>query len=94
MSDDKPAHGCIAMVREWKTDAERRAPLTPSAVGELVASGVPEGVIDDFELVEIEIQQRVGVLGVVMGDVQRRHKAVFEFASVDQPGQRIVRSLV
>lgn len=76
MSDEKSANGCIAMVREWKTDAERRAPLTPSAVAELVAGGVrvlvepsPVRVFDDdsYRQAGAEVTSDLSPCDVVLG---------------------------
>ena len=61
---------------------------------QFVAGGMPEGVVDDVELVEIEVQQRMRLFIVLMRGLERRHQTVLELTAVDQAGNGIVRRLV
>ncbi len=54
-----------------------------------VAGAVAAGVVDDLELVEVHVQQRVHV-AVVLGRVQRDGDLVLELVPVDQAGQHVV----
>ena len=53
-----------------------------------------ERIVDDLELVEIDVQQRMRGIDIVTRSIQRTADAVFEFAAIDQSRQRIVRRLV
>ena len=55
-----------------------------------VAGAVAAGVVHDLELVEIHVQQRGALLGILLHDFQRRGQPFLELAPVDQAGQRIV----
>ncbi len=60
---------------------------------QLVARAVTAGVVDDLELVEIEIAQRVAVAG--RGCVaDYAHETAFELDAVDEARQAVVRGLV
>ena len=51
------------------------------------------GVIDGLETIEVEVAQHVTGIAT-MSDVDSFLQAALELASVDQPGERIVRRLV
>ena len=58
-----------------------------------VARLVTAGIVDDLELVQVDVQQRVGALAALRRQ-QRPVQAIVEFATVDEPGQRIVARLL
>ena len=49
-----------------------------------------ERVIDDFELIEVEVQQCVCLFGIAAKHVQPVHESVFKLATIDQIRQRVV----
>ncbi len=55
---------------------------------------MPERIVDDLELVEIDVQQRVRDILARALFVQRPDETVLELASVDQSGHGVVRGLV
>ena len=57
-----------------------------------VAGGVAAGIVDDLELVQVEVQQRMRV-AVFFGRMQGARHQVFEFAPVDQARQGVVCGL-
>lgn len=57
-----------------------------------VAGTMAAGVVDDLELVEVQVQQRVCV-AFLLGRVQGAGHQVLELAPVDQAGERVVASL-
>ena len=59
-----------------------------------VTGGMTEGVVDNLELIEIDIQQRVRLLGVALDNVECGHQPVLELTPVQQAGQCVVRGLV
>ena len=61
---------------------------------QLIPGGVPAGIVDQFELIEIEIQEHVPAGGVLAHALDRAGQAVLEFTPVDQAGERIVARLV
>ena len=60
----------------------------------MIAGHVPGGIIDDLELVQIQIQQRMHALGMTPHLVKRMGKPPFKFSAIDQPGERVVAGLV
>ena len=51
------------------------------------------GIVDQFELIQIQVQQ--GMAGAcVLGILDRHGETILEFTAVDQSGQRIVAGLV
>ena len=61
---------------------------------ELVARGVPAGVVHDLELVEVDVNHGVADRLVRACRFDRAGKAALEFAPVDETRQRVVRRLV
>ncbi len=61
---------------------------------QLITCRVAERVVDDLELVEIHVQQRMCLVGILAQPGKARDHLVFEFRTVDQPGQCIMRGLV
>jgi hypothetical protein len=57
---------------------------------ELVAGRVAAGVVDELELVEVDVHQRVHAL-LGMREAQRVVQARLEVGAVDEPGERVVR---
>ena len=55
---------------------------------------VPECVIDDLELVEVDVEQCMRAVRVGAEFFQRSDETVFELAAVDQSRHRIMRGLV
>jgi hypothetical protein len=53
---------------------------------------VPAGIVDDLELVEIQINDGVRLLRQSRGE--NTLQPALELPAIDEPGQRIVRSLV
>ena len=51
------------------------------------------GVVNDLELVEIQVQQRVGRLARP-GTLQRTLEAILELTTIDQPGQDVVTRVI
>ena len=51
---------------------------------------MPERVIDDFELIEVEVQQRVCLFGIDAKYIQPVDEPIFELATINQVRQRIV----
>ncbi len=68
---------------------EQRADLAQQHVAGRVAAGV----VDDLELVDVEITQRVAALAR-LGALQRSFDAALEFAAVDEARQQIVRRVI
>ena len=58
-----------------------------------VARLVAAGVVHHLELVEVDVEQRVGALAALRRQ-ERRVQPVVELAAVDEPGERIVARLV
>ena len=52
------------------------------------------GVVDQLELIQIEVQQRVTELAVLAHALDRGGQPVLELAAVDEAGQRVVARLV
>src|SRR6202022_3449295 len=63
-----------------------------SLLQQLVPRGMATCVVDDLELVEIEKHQRM-LARLMRQSVERSSKAGFEFATVDEPRQGVVRCL-
>ena len=59
----------------------------------LVADRMPAGVVDEFELVEVDVQQRVMAV-VLMRLLQHAQQPGFELGPVDQPGHGVVGGAV
>ena len=55
---------------------------------------MPESIINNLELIQINIQQRMCFFGVIARFLKRANQVILEFASVDQARQGIVRRLV
>src|SRR5882762_2345316 len=60
---------------------------------ELIAGGVAAGVVDHFELVQIEIHHHV-VPAELRGALEREAEALLEFGAIYQAGQGVVARLV
>ena len=52
------------------------------------------GVIDNFELIKIEIQKCVPLVGVIVSGIQRRNQFVLEFAAINQSGQDVMARVI
>ncbi|MNK70955.1 hypothetical protein D3C87_903950 [compost metagenome] len=59
---------------------------------QLIAGGMAAGVVNQFELIKIEEHQRMPP-GMAREIVQRLLQAIFELATVSQPGQRVMGGL-
>ncbi len=60
---------------------------------QLVTGGMPAGIVHHFELVQVQVHQRVrAAVGAHLRD--RRGQAALELGPVDQSGQRVVAGLV
>ncbi len=57
-----------------------------------VAGLVAAGIVDDLELVEVDVQQRIGALAALRAE-QRPVQAIVELAPVDEAGERVVARL-
>ena len=57
---------------------------------QLVAHRMPAGIVDQFELVEVDIHQGVRAV-ILVRFLQGAAQPGFELGAVDEPGQRIVR---
>src|SRR5580658_3622167 len=82
--------------------AEARQRIAPAHLGfqqcahlaeQRIAGAVTAAVVDDLELVDVEVAQRVGGFAR-LGALQRALQAALEFAAVDQPGQQVVAGVV
>ena len=82
--------------------AEARERVAPADLGlqqradlaeQRVAGAVAAGVVDDLELVEVEVAQRVGRLAR-LGAAQRPLEPLLELAAVDEAGQHVVARVV
>jgi len=82
--------------------AEARQGVAPAHLGlqqrahlpeQRIAGAVTAGVVDDLELVDVEIAQRVGGLAR-LGALQRPLHAALELAPVHQPGEQVVARVV
>src|SRR5258706_10064848 len=60
---------------------------------ELIAGCVSAGIVDDFELIEIQVHHHV-LSPLVGGRVEGQFEAVFKLGAVDQVGQLIVARMV
>ena len=58
-----------------------------------VPGGVPTGVVDDLELIQVDVQQRVRTF-MALRALQCFSQPVVELAPIDQPGQRVVARLI
>ena len=79
--------------RQGVAPADLRLEQVTELVQQGVAGTVPAGIVDDFELVEVEIQQRIRGLAC-LGAFQCALQAALEFAPVDQPGEDVVAGVV
>ncbi len=73
--------------------AEQPVQQSADAFQQFIPRGMPGGVVDDLELVEIQVTQDVGEAALLRA-LQRPFQAVFEFAAVDQPGQAVVHGVM
>ena len=82
--------------------AEARQRVAPADLGfqqradlaeQRVARGMAAGVVDDLELVEVDIAERIGSLAGLRA-LERALEPRLEFAPVDQPGQHVVARVV
>ena len=53
-----------------------------------------ERIIDDLELIEIKVQQCACLFRIILKLIERGDEAIFEFVTVDQAGQCVMRCLV
>ena len=85
------------LVATQARDGVRRAYARLQKAGDVtdqaVAGGMPAGVVDELELVEVDIEQRVACAVAPCG-LHGLMQPVVEFATVDEPGERIVTRLV
>ena len=58
-----------------------------------IAGAVAAGVVDDLELVEVQVQQRIGCLAGFRA-LQRPLEAALELAPVDQPRENVVAGMI
>ncbi len=83
-----------AQARQDVGGADARLHDARHLLQQAVAGLVPAGVVDDLELVEVEVQQHVAqVLGLARR-LQRLAEPELELATVDEPGEGVVRRLV
>ena len=61
---------------------------------ELIAGGVPAGIVHELELIEIEVEQHVAAGRVLAHALDRGGEPVLEFPAVDQAGEGVVARLV
>ncbi len=82
--------------------AEARQRVAPAHLGlqqrahlpeQRIAGAVAAGVVDDLELVEVEVAQRVRRLAGLRA-LQRTFHAALELAPVDQAGQQVVAGVI
>ncbi len=52
------------------------------------------GVVDHFELIQIEVEQGVPAAGICPRAVDRGRQPIFELTPIDEPGERIVAGLI
>src|SRR5690606_28002269 len=90
---EQDAELVAAEARDHVVRAQPRLHELRDLAQQLVAGGVAERVVDDLELVEVEVQERVAQPFLV-GAVEGRDEPVLELATIDEAGQRVVRSLV
>ena len=90
--DLHPVQQCGELVTAEAGDdvaaAERRAQASGDGGQGVIADGVPEGVVDELEVVQVDEQHRDGLVHDGAGD-----SGVHDFAepgTVDQPGEGVV----
>ena len=51
------------------------------------------GIVDYLELIQVDVQQRIGAVPALRAE-HRRVKAIVEFPAIDEPRQRVMAGLV
>ncbi len=83
-----------AQARQGVAAAHPRLQHAGDLLQQLIARRVPAGVVHQFELVQIEIQQCMTAAGVLSCVLNGGGQAIFEFTAVDQSRQGIVAGLI
>src|SRR3984957_14617589 len=84
-----PAQACQRIA-----DAHSRLQHSRNLFQELIPRRMAAGIVDQLELIEVEIQQRVPATGVGADGVDRCGQPIVELAAIDEPGERVVTRLV
>ncbi len=85
------------LVAAQARDGVRRAHARLQQAGDVaqkpVTGAVTAGVVDDLELIEVHVQQHV-LAFAALGVGDRVLETHVEFATIDEPGERVVAGLV
>ena len=57
---------------------------------QLITCNMAEGIVDHFELVQVDVEKRMRICWMLLRIFQRGHQAIFKFLAIDQTGQRVV----
>ena len=83
-----------AQARERIADSNPGLQHAGDLLEQLVPGGVTASIVDQLELIQVEVQQRVAAIRVLPHGLDRGGQPIFEFAAVDEPGERIVARLI
>src|SRR6516225_5534109 len=90
---EKDAELVATEPRERIAPADLRFEQRPDLSEERVPCAVAAGVVDDLELVDVEVAERVGRLAC-LGALERALEAALELAPVHEPGEQVVARVV
>src|ERR1019366_9466963 len=91
---EQDAEFVAPQARQGVAAAHSRLQYTGNLLQQLIARRMTTGIVDQFELIQIKVQQSVPAVGVLANAIDRRSESIFEFAPIDEAGQRVMAGLV